>query len=94
MAQGAMILVAGLLMLTPGFFTDTVGFLLLLPPVRTALIRWAASRIEASSVVFSATGASPKSGKPQNEEVIDAEYTILDESRKSPPDNPSGWTKH
>ena len=30
-AHGAMILFAGALLLAPGFFTDTVGFLLLLP---------------------------------------------------------------
>ena len=41
LAHGAMILVAGVLLLTPGFFTDGVGFLLLLPPVRAAAIRFA-----------------------------------------------------
>ncbi len=37
LADGAMILVAGALLLTPGFVTDTVGLALLLPPVRAAL---------------------------------------------------------
>ena len=32
--HGAMILVAGVLLLTPGFVTDTMGFLLFIPPVR------------------------------------------------------------
>ena len=32
MIDGALILVGGLLLLTPGFFTDTIGFLLLVPP--------------------------------------------------------------
>lgn len=36
--EGALILVAGLLLLLPGFFTDAVGFLLLVPPVRRLLI--------------------------------------------------------
>ena len=31
LAHGAMILVAGVVLLTPGFFTDAVGFLLLIP---------------------------------------------------------------
>lgn len=35
--DGVMILAAGLLMLTPGFFTDTVGFLLLIPATRAIL---------------------------------------------------------
>ncbi|QKS72035.1 membrane protein FxsA [Paenalkalicoccus suaedae] len=34
MLDGVCILIGGLLLLTPGFLTDTVGFLLLLPPTR------------------------------------------------------------
>jgi UPF0716 protein FxsA len=34
MAHGAMILVAGAFLLTPGLLTDAVGFLLLIPAVR------------------------------------------------------------
>jgi len=33
-AHGAMILVSGALLLTPGFLTDAIGFLLLVPAVR------------------------------------------------------------
>ncbi|MBC6428461.1 MAG: FxsA family protein [Cellvibrionales bacterium] len=42
LAHGGLILAAGLLLLTPGFFTDGVGFALLIPPVRSVIIRWAA----------------------------------------------------
>ena len=35
--DGVLILFAGALMLTPGFVTDCVGILLLLPPVRAAV---------------------------------------------------------
>jgi UPF0716 protein FxsA len=34
MAHGVLILVAGLLLLTPGFVTDTLGFLLFVPSIR------------------------------------------------------------
>ena len=37
MINGGVVLVAGALMLTPGFLTDAVGLLLLLAPVRAAL---------------------------------------------------------
>ena len=37
LANGAMILFAGALLLTPGFFTDIVGLSLLAPPVRKAV---------------------------------------------------------
>lgn len=36
-ADGAMILFGGALMLTPGFITDVFGLLLILPPTRTVL---------------------------------------------------------
>jgi UPF0716 protein FxsA len=39
-ADGALILLAGALLLTPGFLTDVVGVLLLLPPVRAVVRRW------------------------------------------------------
>lgn len=35
--DGLLVLIAGALMLTPGFLTDGVGFLLLLPPTRALL---------------------------------------------------------
>jgi UPF0716 protein FxsA len=37
--DGALILAAGLFLLLPGFLTDCVGFLLLVPPLRRRLIR-------------------------------------------------------
>jgi UPF0716 protein FxsA len=40
MLDGALLLVAGLVLLLPGFFTDIVGFLLLIPALR----RWLISR--------------------------------------------------
>ena len=44
LAHGAMILIAGALLLTPGFLTDAVGFALLVPPVREALRMWVLRR--------------------------------------------------
>ena len=38
MLDGALLLVTGLLLLLPGFFTDIVGFLLLIPALRRLLI--------------------------------------------------------
>jgi UPF0716 protein FxsA len=39
-ADGALILLAGALLLTPGFLSDVVGILLLLPPTRAVARRW------------------------------------------------------
>lgn len=47
--DGICILVGGVLLLTPGFITDTVGFLLLLPPgrrlVKPFLLKWFKNKI-------------------------------------------------
>lgn len=44
--DGVLILFAGALLLTPGFITDALGILLLLPPVRYALRTVARRRIQ------------------------------------------------
>ncbi|MEA2001791.1 MAG: FxsA family protein [Actinomycetota bacterium] len=44
LAHGAMILVSGALLITPGFLTDAIGFSLLSPPIREALRRWGVRR--------------------------------------------------
>lgn len=44
--HGAMILFAGALLLTPGFFTDSVGFLLLIPNVRAITFAWLKSNLK------------------------------------------------
>lgn len=93
MAQGAMILVAGVLLLTPGFFTDALGFALLLPPVRMAIIRWVSSRIVAGSTTFTANSRTETTSR-SNGQTINADYSVLDDDDTPPPDNPSGWAKH
>ena len=50
LADGAMILVAGALLLTPGFFTDAVGFALLVPGVRGALWGWLQKHVRVATV--------------------------------------------
>ena len=42
--EGLFLLAAGALLLTPGFFTDIVGFACLTPPLRRLLIRLAVRR--------------------------------------------------
>lgn len=39
MLEGVVLILSGALLLTPGFFTDALGFLGLVPPLRQALIR-------------------------------------------------------
>ncbi|MDA0900547.1 MAG: FxsA family protein [Proteobacteria bacterium] len=84
LAHGAMILIAGALLLTPGFFTDVVGFSLLMPPVRQFLILQVKSRIK-NTGFQSQTNFHSQSGT-----IIDEDGEILD----TDPHGPSGWTRH
>lgn len=45
LGHGAMVLVAGVLLLTPGFITDTLGFLLFVPFIRSLIWSKLASRV-------------------------------------------------
>lgn len=38
--EGVLILVGGVFFLTPGFITDTAGFLFLIPMTRTVILNW------------------------------------------------------
>lgn len=50
MAEGILLAVAGALLVTPGFITDTVGFVLLFPPSRRALAEQMLSRVNIQGV--------------------------------------------
>ncbi len=60
-ADAMMIGLAGILLLTPGYFTDLLGLLLLVPPVRTALYAFLRSRVQ----VVAASGSSASFGFSQ-----------------------------
>ena len=49
LAHGFLLLVAGILLLTPGFFTDALGFLLFVPAVRDAI--WGALKARLFAMV-------------------------------------------
>ena len=55
MMEGIALAVAGVLLITPGFLTDTIGFLCLIPASRQAIIRYLMSR---SVVQTGFTGSS------------------------------------
>lgn len=91
LADGAAILFAGALLLTPGFFTDTVGFLLLIPPVRAALFRWAAKRVRVQR--FSYGPRPPPANDDRTGEIVEGEWEEVSPDRR-PTHRPSGWTRH
>ena len=80
LAHGALILVAGILLLTPGFFTDAVGLILMVPPIRSAIIKWGTARAQAK--IYASAANNP--GAP-----IEGEFEIVDDEKPGDSD----WTK-
>lgn len=94
LANGAMILFAGALLLTPGFFTDALGFALLLPPVRAAAYKFLRARIKVQGFAMGdQTPQQPMRPRGLQDRVIDGDFEDITPN-KPPKDGPSGWTKH
>ena len=62
--EGVVLFFAGTLLLAPGFFTDAIGFAMLLPPLRRKIT---------SRLLARTTFTPPNSGR-----VIDADYERID----------------
>ena len=70
--EGLFLLIAGALLLTPGFFTDAVGFACLTPPLR----RWAIRRFLKR---FTVASASQSTEYRQERRPLQGEYRNLDD---------------
>ena len=71
--EGATLLMVGFALMLPGFITDTVGFLLLIPPLRRALVMWFVRR----RGIMRPGGPPPRSpadGGDESPRVIEGEY--------------------
>ena len=79
--EGLLLFIAGALLLTPGFFTDACGFMLLIPPLRRRLIRsylhhggWRSAGQADYSAAFVSLGSPPPPPPPTKRgRVIDIE---------------------
>lgn len=83
--EGLCLVIAGALLLTPGFFTDAIGALLLVPAVRRALYGQVRARIEAH--VVDASGSyrtAPGQEDATRGPTIETEYEeIVDNGRST-----------
>ena len=92
LVHGVMIMIAGVLLLTPGFVTDTVGFLLFVPGIRELLWNWVGSKVTVQS--FSAGGRRHgydphENYRPATDGVVDLDETEYSEA----PDPDTPWKK-
>lgn len=73
LAHGALVMLGGIMMILPGFFTDCLGLFLMIPAFRRLVIRLTGARIAAAlrsgGVAFSAAG-TPTDG------VVEGEFTV------------------
>ncbi|KZY25481.1 exlusion protein FxsA, partial [Sulfitobacter sp. HI0040] len=84
LVHGALILFAGALLLTPGFFTDAVGFSLLVPQIRHTIYEQIRNRVRIH------TAGGPQPGGPggprgpvrptRGGDVIEGDYVEIDET--------------
>ena len=77
LVEGILLLLSGAFLLTPGFFTDSIGFLFLIPPVRKALAGYLLSKglfmaAGMHSSAYSSTSSSRSHSTEYN--VIEGEY--------------------
>lgn len=89
LAHGALRVLAGFLLILPGFLTDAIGLCLLIPAVREAVIFRLRDRL----------GARMAGRRPRDPGMIDGEAmeVVMEAERIQPPSGtsgpPSGWTK-
>ena len=94
--DGIGILSAGLLLLTPGLFTDAIGLLLFVPPVRRGIAKWLFGQaLKRGTVKFRSFnrgdaspprsgGAAPRdTGFKKSDDIIDAEFETIEPQDKT-----------
>jgi UPF0716 protein FxsA len=96
--EGVFIIAAGALLISPGLMTDTLGILLLIPPLRRAIAKWSLARLLATSdfeiAIFGEdiikpadqdpAGAARRTRGQPGPEVIEGEFERLDETTIDP----------
>ena len=71
--DGFCLVAAGALLITPGFVTDTIGFALLIPPVRSALRHFIKNHTE-----WAMSSVSEWQARPRDPNIIEGEYEHVD----------------
>ena len=79
--DGALIMFGGALLLTPGFITDILGLLLLIPPTRAIVRKVLAARLS-HRMVITMTNPNPRQ---RPDDVIDGTAVDIENDRLTPP---------
>jgi UPF0716 protein FxsA len=82
--DGVMIIFGGAFLITPGFITDIIGILLLLPPTRAVFRRLLVRRFSSSFVVSFAGGAAGRRAGARQDYDVDGTAVERDDLRLQP----------
>jgi UPF0716 protein FxsA len=90
--DGVFLVMAGALLITPGFLSDALALLLLIPPVRRGVARWGVQQlVQRAHGQLGATGSQiegapgqPYPGEPAKGPVIEGEFERLGETATGP----------
>ncbi|MEZ5932818.1 MAG: FxsA family protein [Alphaproteobacteria bacterium] len=87
--EGFCLVIAGALLLTPGFVTDVIGASLLAPPIRVWLYRVLGGRFRAAAMP--GDGRQPPGPRPAGRgPVVEGDYETIDDSDGKEPGAASG----
>ena len=88
MLEGVALIFGGALLLTPGFLTDSIGFLCLIPFTRQTIIAWAIKNMSVTSQFSGGFHSGPGPGfdhqhhgqqRPRDPNVIEGEFKKSDD---------------
>jgi UPF0716 protein FxsA len=75
--EGMLLFIAGVLLLTPGFMTDSIGFVLMIPPLRKVIALWI---LEHSGWIVQMQAHTVRKGQYQDSShTLEGEYRHRDE---------------
>ena len=102
MAQGLLLVIAGVLLVTPGFVTDAVGFLFTLPPTRKLLAKYLMAKMANSQSVHASftTNQGFHSHNPQgfrstnnsSDDIIEGEFEERPEPKSQLHETKKDWS--
>lgn len=80
-AEGLLLLIAGVLLITPGLITDAIGFAFTLPITRPLIAKWLLSKFTMVSVMGAQTQfhTHQNTSNHDREDIIEGEFTKKDD---------------
>lgn len=99
LAEGLITKFAAVLLILPGFLTDTLGLLLLIPPVQRFVIHRIGVEIRAAGVTMMGKMVAARMAghqapvQSQPGDMVEGDFKDLADG-KHPTHPPSGWTRH